>query len=170
MGDLLPCPHLTDKSRAFRGDHRVNVTFPILSWGLRGARGVKKIKCNSWLSPASGQKAKCKEVGESTAGPLGQLEGPAASPMVLSARISSRSSRCLESLVMCCTQEGLAAFVALTKQCSSHSSKEQQSLSYLPNFSPRTDIRKKSDCAKQRWYEEVGPAMPWCRSILAGTR
>lgn len=72
-------------------------------------------------------------MGESTAGPWGQPEGPAASPMVLSTRMSSRSSYCLESLVMCCTQEGLAAFVALTKQCSSHSS-SQKSSSLSPTF------------------------------------
>lgn len=30
-GDLLPCPHLWDKSRALRGALRVNLAFPILS-------------------------------------------------------------------------------------------------------------------------------------------
>lgn len=92
---------------------------------------------------------------------------------VSSARLSSRSSSCLESLVICYTWEASAVFLALTKQCSSHPS-SQKSSSISPTlqisahevkfFIVITGIRKKkSDCAKQCRCEEVGPAMTWCR-------
>lgn len=80
VGNLLPCLCLWDKSRALRGDFRVNITFPILFWGQSGARRGYNTKCSCWLSPASVQKVKFNDMGESTAGPRVELEGLTASP------------------------------------------------------------------------------------------
>lgn len=88
---------------------------------------------------------------------------------VSSARLSSRSSSCLESLVICYTWEGSAVFLALTKQCSSHPS-SQKSSSISPTlqisahevkfFIVITGIRKKnlivqSNVGVRRWDQ------PW---------
>lgn len=91
--------------------------------------GFKKIKCNCWLSPASGQKAECKEVGDTTAGPWVQLEGPAALPCGPTCQALLQLFPLPGKLgdVMCCTREGSAAFLALTKQCSPHPSSQKSS-------------------------------------------
>lgn len=110
-----------------KGSQRSSQTQHHLPHPLLGLERSKE-GCDCWLSPVTGQNAKCKGVGESPSGLWVQLEGPAASPPGPVCQVSSRSAQCLGSLVMmCCTQEGSAVCLALSKHCSSHSFSQKSS-------------------------------------------